>query len=291
MPKNLLVTIGDNPAALYGVKFLNSFFQNKHDLRCTLLYVGPNPRAQLDELEVLRRMKEIRKREAHIRKKGEAALEKAEKLLVGQGFSPESIKAGIHLKLRGTVGDIIHEGIKGGYEAVVLGRRGQLRLAELLDDRVTKSMVVRKIPVPVWICRMQGEKRKKVLLCVDGSGPSLRASGHAGRMLENEPGHDIRLFHVWDPSRQDRAEAENHINTAADALKEQGIAEDRVSSEIVTGTDCAGLIMRAADNGRFAVVAVGSTGAGRGLIRRMIMGSVSLKLQKDLANAALWVSH
>ena len=50
-------------------------------------------------------------------------------------------------------------------------------------------------------------------------------------------------------------------------------------------------ILDEAEQGRYAAVAVGRTGAGQGLLEKIFMGSVSDTLFRELERAALWVCH
>ena len=42
MGRKLLITVGDDPDSLYGVRFVAAFFKNRRDMLLTLLHVAPH---------------------------------------------------------------------------------------------------------------------------------------------------------------------------------------------------------------------------------------------------------
>ncbi len=290
MRKHLLVTISGDTSAMYGVRFFSSFFTNKAETGCTLLYVAPNPSAALSMSELHRDMENVLKQTEELRRKGDAALERARDYLVQAGFPAQNVSVKLGFRQRSTALDIIDEGVKGMYDAIVMGRRGLSRLEELVQDSVSRVVATTRMEIPIWISHTPDADRANVLLCVDGSDQSLRAADHVGFVLADEPGHTVRLYHIWDPAKEDLLEAQDIIDQAREVLLSNGLPEGRISQQIDRGTASARRIVHEAEKGGYAVIAVGRSGADRPFMG-VFMGSVSLSLLRSLGKSALWVSH
>ncbi|MDY0041416.1 MAG: hypothetical protein RBS57_13985 [Desulforhabdus sp.] len=283
MQKHLLITISDDVRILHGVRFVGSFFANKSKLDITLLYVAPyaatsgGDRAQRD---LHRKNKEI------YRRKGEASLGVAKNILLERGFSAENISSKLMFKQFGTVKDIIREAHAQSYDAVVLGKRGYAVFENIMKDSVSKAIMERDIGFPIWICRRPEEDRKNVLLCVDGSEPSLRMADHVGFMLQSEIEHQVTVFHA--------DTGEKNVEAILDAAKQKllanGIEQERINLQVVASTGVVKTIAAEVERKAFAVVAVGRVGVKKGGLKQWLVGSRSMKLLEDLENAVLWVS-
>ncbi|MDD4951339.1 MAG: universal stress protein [Desulfovibrionaceae bacterium] len=291
--RHLLVTVSEDQKALCAARFVSAFFDNKQDVECTLLYVATDPARTASKLDVHRDMGRFAAGKAKARGRGEAAMARARDFLESKGFPAANIHDKLKFKEFGTAKDIIFEGVRGIYDAVVLGRRGLGWLQELVEDSVTSTLAATHMEVPVWVTRMPDAGRRNLLLCVDGSEEGLRAADHAGFILSTEPGHSVRVFHIWDPVKEDEFEARYVVDQALLRLAENGVDGPRVSWEIVRGAGYARMIMAEAERGAYAAVVVGATGADRPPLGRLIMGSVSLKLLRSLEmdRAALWIVH
>ncbi|MDD4951610.1 MAG: universal stress protein [Desulfovibrionaceae bacterium] len=282
MNKNLLLTVSFDREALYGVRFVEAFFQNKPSVGLTLLNIGEaagpdEPGSEADRQAA--------------RGRGQALLEDIRRGLVDKGFLAENINIKFTQMQDTAAEDILREGVVGGYDSVVLGRRGLSRLDELLvEESVSKTLVTREMDVPIWVCRSPDPGRKNVLLAVDGSEESLRAAGQAGLMLADEPGHVLDILHVWNPLRESDLEAERVLDLAKSTALLNGTPKERISTILVRGAAPAKAVIREAEQGAYAVVAVGRTGSDR-KPKRLFMGSVSLKLLRTLERETLWISH
>ena len=128
---------------------------------------------------------------------------------------------------------------------------------------------------PIWLCRKPDVDRKNVLLCVDGSEPALRMVDHVGFILAKEPLHGITLFVVTKKGATLKKSEDRIISSSKEALSDNGFPEDMISTRLVEASDVTKAILREAEQGRYAVVGVGRTGAGQGRIKKLFMGSVS----------------
>lgn len=268
MQKHLLLTVGDDPSALYGVRFVNAFFKNKDQIKFTVLYIAP--RGQKDSKSADSEACDL-------------ALEKAMNSLISSGFLQEQIFCKIKERMLSAAKDIIKEGNKGHYDALVLGRRGIGRLEELISDSVSIRVLEEKRKSPIWVCRNIDSNRKNVLVCVDGSQESLRMVDHVGFFLSDQEDQNLTLLHI----KQESLDTDTLFGQAMENLKEHGIDESRVKPKVVESSNIASTIESEANAGKFSAIAVGYTGKGkRGVFT---IGSVSTKLCYEVSGSALWI--
>jgi nucleotide-binding universal stress UspA family protein len=273
MQKHLLLTISDDPSALYGVRFVNGFFQNKDEIKFTLLYIEPRT-VQHTELAP------PREEESHT---CDLALESAMSGLMNAGFEQEHVFCKVKKRMVSKAKDIISEGNKGLYDAVVLGRRGISRLEELINDSVSIQVLEASRKAPIWVCRHTEPDRRNVLVCVDGSEESLRMVDHAGFFLADEDAHSLTMFQV----NQGEAEPESVFRQARERLQEHAIPKSRITEKTVEASNAAAAIEAEAKAGAYSAVAVGYAGKGRrGLIS---IGSTATKLVYSMTGSALWI--
>ncbi|MCJ7687192.1 MAG: universal stress protein, partial [Desulfobacteraceae bacterium] len=199
MEKHLLVTVSEQQSALHGVRFVGHFFSNKKEIKLTLFYTAPRPAAVWGEEQTHESVSQSEQQAKQYEAKGRKALEEAKKVLIKLGFKQEQIGTKFQVRQRAKVNEIIQEGEKGFYDAVVLGRRGLSWLEEALDDSVSKGLLEKRCNFPVWICRRPDLETKNVLLCLDGSETSYRMADHVGFILGEEKSQEVTLFTVEKP--------------------------------------------------------------------------------------------
>jgi nucleotide-binding universal stress UspA family protein len=285
MIRQLLVTVSDDPSALAGARFVGSFFKNKSGMRLTLFYTGISPQKNLRS----RREFNLGEQQQRAREeRGNRALEQARSILLHAGFTEKQVEAKLKLGSGATASDIILEAERGLYDAVVLGRRGVSWLEEALGESVTKDLLEETLHFPFWICRQPDIERMNVLLCVDGSAPSIRMADHVGFMLEQQPEQHVTLLTI---KRKDDQDAQTIFDECRASLEGHNVTGKRVHTMVAKEQNVAQTILKIAGEQRFAVVAMGRTGAGGGLLSRLFMGSASSVLFNQLEGAVLWVSH
>ncbi|MCK8601575.1 universal stress protein [Desulfoferrobacter suflitae] len=285
MQKHLLITISEDVRLMQGVRFVGSFFSNKADVELTLLYVSP--RAEVGSGDKVQRSIDKKNTEIY-RQKGERALEIARSMLIDRGFPGENITAKLMFKQFGTIKDIAREAKGGSYDAVVLGKRGYAIFEKVLQDSVTRALMERNIEFPLWICRQPEENRRNVLLCVDGSEPSLRITDHVGFMLQHEQDHNVTLFHADTGGAKD---IDRMLAEASRVLLNNGVEKERITVQVAPSSGVVKTIVRETEKKAYAVVAVGRAGMKKGLLKGWMVGSRSMKLLEELEKAALWVSQ
>ena len=291
MSRHLLITVSEQQSALYGIRFAGNLFSNKHDLKFTLYYTIPRgPQVWSGE----RDHESVSEAELQSKKyegRGRKALAAAKKELIKMGFDDEQIETKLQKRRFSKVKDIIQEGADGLYDAVVLGRRGLSWLLETYEESVTKKILEERSNFPIWICRKPDPEKKGILVCIDGSEASMRIVDHVGFMLAGEKDQQVTLLSVNNAKRTIKDHAETHIRIAGDLLINNGFSAEQIKTKIVEDPNVVRPILKEAKDGGFSAVAVGRTGAGKGLLGKIFMGSVSSRLFRELENASLWICY
>ena len=291
MERHLLVTVSEQSSALYGVRFAGHFFSNKEALRMTLFYTAPRPPAVWEGERTHDSDRQSEQQAKQYEAKGLKALEEAKKVLIKLGFKQEQVGTKFQVRQRSKVMDIIQEGARGLYDAVVLGRRGLSWLEEVLDESVSRDLLETRVNFPIWTCRRPDIERRNVLVCVDGSDAAYRVADHVGFILGREERHEVTLFRVSKKEGHPDGDAESILEKSKAHLLEHGVPADRIKTKQVKAGSASRAILKEAEDGRFAAVAVGRTGAGQGLLGKLFMGPVSQTLFRELERAALCVCY
>lgn len=289
LEKHLLVTISEDINALFGLRYVFGFFSRRDLVRLTLFYVTARPGTESFDSSAPFCATGQTSSFGNACRTPPQTLTTARDWLLDMGFPGDRIEMRSAPAKYGTVKDIAAEAERGLYDAVVLGRRGLSWFDEIFDDSVTHRMLWESISFPLWVCRNPMRHRKNVLLCVDGSEQCLRVADHVGYILRNEPEHSVTVFHNRAQSLPEGQSIEHITAGAIAALKENGIEDERIDVLVKSSKDPADLILKQAQAGEFAAVAVGRSG-GKPDALRNIFGSISLTLLRKLEGAALWIS-
>jgi nucleotide-binding universal stress UspA family protein len=281
MQKHLLLTISDDPSFMYGLRFVTSFFQDKENIKLTLLYVAPGQGKGPG-------LANKGPTESECELQEHTALKNAGQRLANSGFLTENTMCKYRKKSVSTARDIIREAEKGQYDAIILGRRGTSRLEELLGTSVSMEVLEKTRSTPIWICRQPESDRENVLLCLDGSESSLSMADHVGFMLQEEQKHGVTMFYVENKGSKP---AEEVMSQAQDMLVENRVDPARLTAKPVTAGNIERAILDETEKGAYAAVAVGYSGTkNEGLFSQFKIGSVSKKLCYELQKASLWIS-
>lgn len=290
MNKHLLVTISEDPSAHYGLRFVCDFFRHKEDVRLTLFNTAPQPPAVWAEETNYETLRQSEEAAQAIIASGRRAMEAARGIFLKGGFRPGQVDDKIVARNFSRIQDIIKEGESGLYDAVVFGRRGLLRLENILDKSVSEEMLQAKFAFPLWICRDVEFGRKGVLLCVDDSEPSRRMADHVGFILQGEPEHPVTILRVLRKTDSPQ-NPEGLFSTTIDALKENGFPARLIMTRLEQSDTVAQTILDEASRGCYAAVAVGRSDRHKSVLSQLFSGSVTMALFRKLTGAALWVSR
>lgn len=290
MNKHLLVTISDDTSAHRGLKFVCGFFHNKQDIRLTLFNTAPLPPAVWGEEKSYETMRQNEETAQNIISSSKRAMESARAIFVSGGFAPAQVDDKIVARNFSRIEDISREAESGLYDAVVFGRRGVLRLENLLDTSASQEMLETRFSFPVWLCREVDYDRRGVLLCVDDSDASRHMTDHVGFILQGETVHPVTLLRVVKKNGAQDAHA-GMFGEAIAALEENGFPTRLIHTRIEQSDDVAGAILREAARGGYAAVAVGRNSHKKGGLAQFFTNSVTMSLFRKLTGAALWVSR
>lgn len=280
--KHLLVTISDNNN-LAGIHFICSFFQNKRDLKITLLYVAPSlsSEAVLNEAWLSPEEKGSAKAPAIV----EQTMTHSRLLLCKSGIDDDCVDTKITAKLQTKVKDIIREGQKGKYDAVVFGSRTSLFFEGFIEENVIDEIIDQNIDFPLWICRSPEAGRKNVLLCLDGSYTAIEVADHVGYMISDQEDHKVTLFHV---DRGQNINIAKSFEAARKILLEHNVSESRISTKIVKAARVGQAIIKEAETHKYAVVAIGLLGRQNEGIKGWFISSKISNLLKNVDKAVIW---
>lgn len=290
MNKHLLVTISEDESAQRALRFVCGFFKQKEDIRLTLFNTAPQPPAVWGEEASFETLRENEASAEAIIASGKRAMLKAREVFVQGGFSPAQVDDKIVARNFSRIDDIIKEGESGLYDAVVFGRRAVIKLENFLDKSASEEMLEAKFAFPLWLCRDVDYHRHGVLLCVDDSEAFRRMADHVGFILQGESAHPVTLLRVIKKAEAD-VTPEGLFGDAISTLEDNGFPSRLIRTRLVVSDDVPGSILREAEEGRYAAVAVGRTGMRRGPLARLFATSVTVALFQRLTGAALWVSR
>jgi nucleotide-binding universal stress UspA family protein len=290
MNKHLLVTISEDESAQRALRFVCGFFKQKDDIRLTLFNTAPQPPAVWGEEASFESLRENEASAEAIIASGKRAMLKAREVFVQGGFSPAQVDDKIVARNFSRIDDIIKEGESGLYDAVVFGRRAVIKLENFLDKSASEEMLEAKFAFPLWLCRDVDYHRHGVLLCVDDSEAFRRMADHVGFILQGESAHPVTLLRVVKKAEAG-ATPEGLFGDAISTLEDNGLPSRLIRTRLVVSDDVPGSILREAEEGRYAAVAVGRTGMRRGPLARLFATSVTVALFQRLTGAALWVSR
>lgn len=287
MEKHLMITISEEKSALFAARFTGHFFSDKKNMKITLFNSAPPPPAVWEHERSIETDIEQKATRGKIHSRIEQSLNQAKTECISLGFSTDNVDAKLQDRIYSKVNDIIVEGERGLYDAVVLGRRGLSMLEKLFDESVSEEMFQQTFTFPLWLCRSVDPKRKDLLLYVDGSDTSYRMADHVGFMLSEEQRHRVTLLAMDTPER-----ANEILNKATGLLIDNQFPADLILRHpIHEEGDLTKRIMEEADKNQYAAVALGRSGGETNLLKRIFKGDVCYTLFKELEGAALWVCY
>ncbi|WP_272698894.1 universal stress protein [Desulfovibrio sp. Fe33] len=293
MQKELLLAIGDDRAASYNLRFLKDVFESFCDLKLTLFYAAPRSALwDLQDAGMPPSDAAVEELVAHKKGKGKKALQDAERWIAEiAGCDGGNVRTKVVHSRKGTACELVAEAREGMYDALVLGRKGFTWFEEVFENSVCHELLWQDIDFPIWVCKRPSQPpRGNVLLCLDGSDPSLRMADHVGYMLADEPRHSFTLFHVAQKGYGD-ARAARIFDEALAILAEHGVPDERIEIKMVTGSNPVKAILKEARAGRYAAVAVGRRGVGsQTRMEHLFPSTVCVNLLRQLQETALWIS-
>ena len=146
--KKMLLSIDGSECSLRAVEYTGKQFSGVGDLQITLLHVLPYPPAPLwddghipTEEEKEEREKAIERWLAGQRVKTEPLFDRAMAILTGAGISPTLLAKKVISDSTDVADSILEEARDGGYQTLVLGRRGLSPLKKVFMGSVTTKII------------------------------------------------------------------------------------------------------------------------------------------------------
>jgi nucleotide-binding universal stress UspA family protein len=288
MEKHLLLTVANDVRSIFEADFLGSFFKNKEEIKVTLFSVAPK---SYDECGAGNGVAHdtIIPEAALGEDKWQEGVDLNRDHLVRLGFLDDHITSKVIRSRYGAIEDIILEGKKGSYDAVIVATHAIGGLFEqTFSTSVSKGILSHPINFPVWICRHPEAGRTNVLLCVDEDEAGMRIADHVGFILQEETEHNITLFHV---DTGERAIARDILDRARQILMDHGIPETRIRNLIVQSRSVTRSIREEAERGAYAVIAVGHDRAQPKGLKEWLVGSLCMKVLETVNRCVLWASQ
>ncbi len=143
MTSRILVAFDDSENAMRAVNFIAENFKSAGNV--TLLSIIPDTAAlcEMNSPELIPYFKSQQSSFCHLEDKKkelvQVALDRAKGVLVGAGFSEDSITLKIETKKRGVARDIIDQA-QSGYDVLVIGRRGISGVKEFFMGSVSQKI-------------------------------------------------------------------------------------------------------------------------------------------------------
>ena len=307
MKKKIMVAVDGSIYSRKAIEYVVKMESVIKDLNYTLLNIHPKVSEFLVEDSKISgkarsALKELtaRNHENSIR-----ILNDSKSIMTKLGVDENQIEMVSRPAVKGTAKAIIDYGRKGLYDAIVIGRRGVSRLAEVFIGSVTNSVIEHTRFTPVWA--VGGEvKSSKIMIAVDGSDGSLRAVDHVIFMVGENPDIRITLLHVM-PRLRDYCEVrfeekedileeaikegdkhciDDFYAHAQKKIKEAGLKKSQIDIQQVVSTINIGKsIVDEVKKRNFGTVVIGRRGADDSFF----FGSVSRFVLDSIYNRAVWL--
>ncbi|MBW2170864.1 MAG: universal stress protein [Deltaproteobacteria bacterium] len=307
MKKRILVAVGDCIYSEHAVKYVARISSAAKDLTYTLFNVQPMvPRIFSAAAEKDSTVKaEIDKLIRENTKTARCTVERLKDIIVREGIAEEYVEVVTETMQVGMSKDILNRAEQGGYDAIVIARRGLTPSRDFFIGTIAAKVVEHALRTPVWV--VAGEDiSMNFMVAVDGSENSLRVVDHVIQMVGAHPDLRLTLFHVlpylrhyYSPrfetenpklheilQREDKTRMEDFYGKARERLKAAGlkmsqikIKTSRQSHDISTG------ILGEARTGRYDTVVVGR----RGEREAFFTGRIAIRLVQKITDQTLWV--
>ena len=291
--KKLLLAVDGSDYALGAVRYVSNILSPRNTEVVMFHVHSKIPESYWDlerEASPSWRVNEVRAWEREYEKTLRAYMEKAKGIPQRAGFSEDSIKLKIPKREKGIARDIVMEA-KGGYDCVVVGRRGMSKLKDLVMGSVSTKLTERLDFVPLIVVGKEPHPGA-ILLALDGSENSMRAVDFVGDMVGGD-NREIGLIHVIRGENKSLLkEQRERINAVFDEARtrliKSGFKSYQIKTRIITGAHSrAGAIFQEAKSKGYGTIVVGRKGLSK--VLEFFMGRVSNKVIHMAKKHAVWV--
>ncbi len=311
MEKKLLLAMDGSNNSLTALGYVDRLFLTCPETILVLFHVLPpippiyREESSLDPIVQKYLLQWKKKQQAAI----EGVLKKSKERLVKSGWPESQIHIRSREKRIGIARDILFEAENGIYDAVVIGRRGLSKVAELFLGSVSNKVIQGAKELPVWVVGKKIGNNAKIVVAVDGSENSKRAVDHLSFILGSckIEGMEVLLLNVRPgfirlsgprviPSLSAfPASGANYekkmmpfLDQCEELLLEAGIAPDNIKKKIVLkGADIGKVILSEAQKGDYETIVMGRGGIS--MAQEFFMGSISHNILQQAGDKAVWI--
>jgi nucleotide-binding universal stress UspA family protein len=229
-------------------------------------------------------------------------MKKAKSALMDAGFPEDVIEEKIYPRNKGIARDILAEA-QEGYAAVILRRRGMGTIESVVMGSVANKLISKLSFLPVIIAG-QRPAGDKILIGIDGSDHSIRATEFVGKILGGygfsvELLHVIRAFSGLAPESPELLMpgeyVDNHQKKMAEtfaSLRQKligfGFEDQKITEKIISGAfSRAGAIVEEAEAQGCDTIVVGRKGISS--VQEFFIGRVSNKIIYTGRKTTVWI--
>ncbi|MEM5785854.1 MAG: universal stress protein [Syntrophobacteraceae bacterium] len=242
--------------------------------------------------------------EFQMRQSIECCMEKAQQVLIEEGFSEKSVKIDIRARREGIARDITRLAHSDSYDCLIIGRRGFSTIKDLSIGSTANKIASSATDFSMMLVGGRPEP-SGVIIGIDSSDGSMLAVDHVAKVFDR-PGTKVLLLHVIrstggvgakssggeDLPKRWTDLAENKIEPvmqrAADKLLSSGFSPENILTKVITGaTTRAGSIMEQAKTGGYGTIVVGRRGISS--VEKFSMGRVSANIVQAAKDRAVCI--
>lgn len=284
MDRHFLIAVSDQKSALHGVRFVSNFFSDKRRIKATLFCSAPKPAPVFADEKSFEAVARQREQQKKILVRGQETMQTIGQECMALGLLKKNLIEKLETQVFSKVADIIQEGEKGSYDAVVIGRRGLSMIESIFEDSVSQALFNEGFTFPLWLCRSSDPSRKNVLLYVDGSAASFRMADHVGFIVGLEKKHRVDLLVIDSIAAQSSL-----IAHYKDALLKHGVPADMIQTRLLGSGNPGKQILKMVETDTYAAVGLGQTSSETGMLARLFKEPVCSILFKEMEAASLWL--
>lgn len=290
MPERLkiLLAYDGSDLALDAVRYIGSLFP-KHRAEVVIFYVETKiPRAfwHMEQgLDFRFRTPEIRAAMARRKKVVNTAIESARNILLKAGFPSKNVYTKVHIKSRGVAEDIIEE-TRQGYDALVMGRKGQSRIKDFVSEPLPVKLTGKITTIPLIVVGRTKDPRN-ILVAFDGTREITRAVESMSRLIETQ-GTRLLLCHCRGETQADVEISPRFFDHPMAYFLDAGFTSDQIATEIMSQRKPPfHSIIDKAKADRFGTIVIGRRRLTP--FKHLTLGRVGSKIFKYADNHVVWI--
>ncbi|MDH3555059.1 MAG: universal stress protein [Syntrophobacteria bacterium] len=304
--KNILIAMDGSRHSLDAARYVAQTC-NPSSLRVNLMHVMPTAPETFWDLEKDAHFQEkIQTNYTEWKKNTEETAQRflndARNVLIEEGVRENEVGVILREREVGIARDIIAESVRD-YDAVVVGRRGLSKLADLFLGSVANKIVEVMKDTSVWVVG-DNINSKRILLAVDASENTVKAVDYVGNVATASDA-EVTLFHVVrrfgfldNPTLRDHEvegfweEVKKDIPRMVGLYKERlakvGVKGSRISTQVnLHSSSRAKDILTEAREGEYGTIVMGRRGLSK--VREFLMGRVTSKVLHRAEGFAVWI--